>query len=192
MDDFKFEVSHCYIGVSNFKETDINRLKCAILGKPDVNQLVNFEGYGVVEFESNKHDIWNVIFNDKFTRGKINCLVFSVNKDEKYNPYNYSKLIAFQNLTKNNESYGYVWVKDDGHSLIRFCLDHIDDAIIQHMMQDLNSWKLHHIYAAYSHKPKLNAKEMEAEYKKYIETYRCISYEDWKSSLRVFNQRYKV
>ena len=190
MEGFNFNVTHLYVDISTFKESDINRLKSSILGKNDINELVNFIGYGIATFENHKHDRWNIECINKFTRGKINCLIFNVKEDEVYNPYKYTKLIVFQNLTKNIESYGFVWVKDNERSLIRFCLDYIDDEVVKRIMEDLNSWKLHHIYSAYSHKPKLNAVEMKKAYVKYIETYRCKSYKDWEASLKVYNQRY--
>jgi len=192
MEDFSFDVSHCHLGISTFKETEINRLKLCILGKIDVARIVNFKGYGIINFENSREDKWHVTFNEKFTRGKIHCLVFEVLEDEMNNPYKYNKLIVFHNLTKALDSYGYVWVRDNGTSLLRFCLEHLDDEVVKHMMQDLNGWKLHHIYAAYNHEPKLNGIQMENEYKKYIETYRASSYDEWKAGLKRYNQRYKV
>ena len=192
MEEFSFEVLYCHLGISTFKETEINRLKLCILGKIDVARIIKFKGYGIINFENSRGDKWHVTVNEKFTRGKIHCLVFDVIEDEINNPYNYSKLIVFQNLTKSIDSYGYVWVKDNGTSLLRFCLEHLDDEVANHMMQDLNGWKLHHIYAAYNNESKLSGLEMEKEYKKYIETYRAISYKDWQDGLKTYNQRYKV
>ena len=66
------------------------------------------------------------------------------------------------------------------------------DAVVKHLAQDLNQWKTHHIFDAYNSKKKLNAVEYENIYKKYIETYRCYSYDEWKDSLRKYNQTYKI
>ena len=99
-----------------------------------------------------------------------------------------NKIILVGRLTKDPE----LQTTNNGTSLLRFCLEYLDDEVANHMMQDLNGWKLHHIYAAYNNESKLSGIEMEKEYKKYIETYRAISYKDWQDGLKIYNQRYKV
>ena len=40
MEEFSFEVLYCHLGISTFKETEINRLKLCILGKIDVARII--------------------------------------------------------------------------------------------------------------------------------------------------------
>ena len=167
MDKIKFNVNHLYLTTSVFKESLIYKLNSIISNNTTINDLTEFLGYGIITFDDNKHETWDVEVFDKFTRGKINSIVYKVKEDESLNPHKYDYLVVFYNNTKGYESYGYVWVDTNKQkTLLRFCLEFIDSIIPQHIMQDINSWKNYIIYELYN-KPNLTF----GEYKKGMNEY---------------------
>jgi len=189
-----FTCGQCYIHLTNFKEKDASIIVCMFNNSLEISNLLSFNSYGIINFEDPKHQTWNIKLIDSFNKKSTNAIVFNVKEDEYNNPYNYDKLVIYQNSTKNLENYGYVWIRTfDNHSSIHSYLEYLKDNVMKEIIKDISTWQNFLIYQMLNSNNKLTKIECDKIYKKYIEEYRWGgTYEEWKNSFKPRNQQFQT
>ena len=189
---FEFKSPYGQLNLSHMKQGDIHRLKVVLTTNTQTSEILEFDNVYGIKYDRN---IRKYIINTEMPveRKGNSIAVFNVKENANLNPYKYAKLLVFISVVKDQFTYNYAWVKEDGTTRnIKFDLDYDEGAIARSIVRDMNVWTLHDIIDAYLVYPKQPEYKMQEAYKKYIETYRAYKFEDWKNSMRVFNARYVV
>lgn len=177
-------VDFYYLEAKPFAERDIYILNNMVLNNISCSNIVKNTLFANIKFDSSKHDKWIITPYSMYQKKLTNGIVFILDEDNvKYNPRQYKYLIIFQNITKVESSYGFLWVKDN-QSLARFAIEYIHDEIIHQIIKDLNFWKIEKLYSAIYQEPKISLKEYNKVYKEYVETYRWKNFEEWENLIK--------
>jgi len=97
----------CYQTFDVFKQKSAQILK-ALFEVSRINMFMNFYKYGTITTLNEKSNQIEVEEADKFTRGKTNCLIYTLTKN-KYNPGIYDKLVIYYNVVSRDTIwYGYI------------------------------------------------------------------------------------
>lgn len=188
--NFSIVSNHCCLDISPFNTQQIFDFKSLIFNNVILNDFLSFESLCEISFNDDMHKEWNINLTNEFNKRTINGILFYVNYDPSQNPSQKKYLLIFQNITKNDKSYGYMWIKENMIGQPTFALEYVTDAVIRSIVKDHYSTIKQNLYKVRSKIPTI--KEYEEAYKYYIETYRYISYDKWKELSKKYNCKYRV
>ena len=182
-----------FIDVKPFQYNDTYKIKKLLYNNPLISNICEQLYYGIVTFENNKHDSWNIDFQEMFNIN-TNIIIIKIKENLKFNPQNNKYLVIYQNITKAQNSYGCFWINSENEvKSMHVSIEYTFEDLLQIIIKDINLWSKIKLYNAISgiHK-KFNVIEIDNIYKEYIETYRSKSIEEWESLSKVYNLRYRI
>ena len=140
----------CYQNFDYFKLKSILILN-GLFKDGRINDFMTFDKYGIITSLNKKNDQIEIEEFDKFTRGKINCLVYKLTKN-KYNPDLYDKLIIYyNNVSRDTVWYGYIFYNSKtNESLHKYYIEYADDVLSQHIWNTFMMLHKKKIYNFYS------------------------------------------
>lgn len=182
-----------FIDVKSFQYNDTYKIKKLLYNNPLISNICEQLYYGIVTFENNKHDSWNIDFQEMFNIN-TNIIIIKIKENLKFNPQNNKYLVIYQNITKAQNSYGCFWINSENEvKSMHVSIEYTFEDLLQIIIKDINLWSKIKLYNAISGIPKkFNVIEIDNIYKEYIETYRSKSIEEWESLSKVYNLRYRI
>ena len=140
-----------YTNMDAFKQKALAILRSTIAMSTLCDHMC-FESYGMCEYTQATHMKARITPVDRFTRGKIHCVIFRMYRT-KYNPGIYDRCIIFSHTVNNTTFYNYVMLNTEtGENHHMFCLDYADDAICRYLKRFVMMLPRKKIYNFYSKK----------------------------------------
>ena len=138
---YTFDLNTYLTFADQIKQKDVEIFK-NIVGGSRLGALVKFSGYGALEFNDNLRKNVTITENDKYLRGKINCVCYDV-LDSPWTSFNgpkkYDKLFVYCSAaSKNNGFFHYcLYNSKTGLLLHKANLIFGNDYAVQHIYESL-------------------------------------------------------
>ena len=131
--NYELNLDIYYQNFDNFKQ------KAALIlqGLFDGGRIIHymkFRSYATITPLDDRHSKIQIEELGKFTRSKVNCLVYDLTYN-KWNPGKYDKVFIYSSTTSRNAAwYGYVMYNSEtGKTMHKYCLEHADDKLYQYI-----------------------------------------------------------
>lgn len=129
--NYKLKSSIFYENPENFKQKSMNILM-NLLGN-SLMDFIKFNSYAIIRFENGdkKHEEFIIEETEKFTRAKINCIIYDL-KQNKYNNYatGYDKIFIYYTKLNKTMLYSFFMYNTNTNKTSHvYYIDMLDDAL---------------------------------------------------------------
>lgn len=146
--EYRIKMEMPYMNMDPFKQKSIH-IVIDTIGYSTLATDMVFESYGIAESQDKQMTDIIVTPISKFTRGKINCIIYHLRKTAK-NPGVYNKCVIYYTAT-DPSYYGYIMFNTEtGKQLHKYNLEFGDDYLCRYLKASIASIQRNMFFDFYS------------------------------------------